>query len=356
MAPTHRQQFLTVMKSAELEFGALFAGLAARAADIVAREAREGGHVPATRSQAIRDAAGVEVTRLFLAPAGGGRALVPFEVIYGRVLPRAPYMAALWTAVEAATRVAVDQQAFYMRRALKDAPDVLSAFLAANRNPFVAARTVSEQIRLRQSPFLSYDPLHRFVSPDGYTLSDRIWRVSGETRRRIDRLLEEAIAEGRGAREIAKELEKFLQPGRALIRTRKPYGTNGSFDAMRLARTEITAAHSRAGWMAAQLNPFVSGYEVVLSPAHKCCDICDEIADGGPYDLADQSYLPPFHPHCMCHTRWVMLPAAESDAMIDELRADMKRIERSLVSLIGPLLVDRFVRLLLDELSWEGVA
>lgn len=60
--------------------------------------------------------------------------------------------------------------------------------------------------------------------------------------------------------------------------------------------------------------------------------------------------------NCLCRLRWVLAP--DSDAIIEEMRAQLHGADTAaLVALVGPLLVDRFVRLLLDdvqeaELAW----
>lgn len=353
MARTHHQQYLRALKQADERLTALFLRLADDIRAVLLREELPSGLVPRTRSTAIRDEVGHLTTRLFLAPSG--RELVPFTTVGGRVVPQSPFMTAFWQGVETVTRIAVDHHAFYMRRALQGAPDMLLALQNANRNPFEAARRLAEFEGFRPRPFVEYDPLHRFVDAQGYTLSARIWRITGDTRRKLDAFMAEAIAEGRGALSIARELETFLHPDRVLKRTNKPYGTNASYDAMRLARTEITAAHARAGLMSAQMNPFVEGVEWVLSPVHGCCDICDDYAAGGPYTLENVPTLPA-HPFCMCHLRWALV--SDTDSVIDQLRDDLRRgrDDRVFMRLVGPLLVDRFVRLLLDDQAEAATA
>ncbi len=350
MARNHWQQQLAVMREANTDLTALFDQLARQIGTIVLREAGPDGTVPRTRLRAIQEASGAAVSALFLGRARSGQP-APFDVVAGAVVPLSPYMTVLWRAVAQATRVGVDQQAQIMRKALAGAPDVLLVLQNAQRNPFAVARQVSEQAGFRPNPFAQYDPLHRFVHPDGYRLSDRIWRISGDARRRLDLLLQQQIAEGMGATAMAKELEQFLRVDRQIRRTNKPYGRDASYDAMRLARTEITAAGSRAGMMAAQMNPFVQEYEVVLSGSHPKVDVCDEEADGGPYPIEDTSHTPPFHPFCMCRLRWVLSP--DSDAIIDEMREQILTgpVHTALVAMIGPVLVDKLTRFLLDDMT-----
>ena len=166
---------------------------------------------------------------------------------------------------------------------------------------------------------LFYDPAHRFVAPDGYQLSERIWNMSKRTRRNIDRTVARGIKEGVGAIELSNRLESMLLPERARIRTtgvrtiaqddvrpqplvgaqRLYWGRRVSYDAMRLARTELTAAFGRATIASAETNPYIDKIKWELSPSHPRVDICDDYAANGPYARKD---LPPYpaHPHCLC--------------------------------------------------------
>ena len=200
-------------------------------------------------------------------------------------------------------------------------------------------RTVSEQFgpnhplvdqyrdTLLDTDLLLYDDRHFFVppnrrGPDGYRLSDRIWRVNRRSRARIDRLLTRAINEGVSAERLARSLESSLRPDRKLIRTRTPYNRDASYDAMRLARTEITAAAGRAGIASARANPYVRQMRWNLSPQHPRTDICDNLV--GDYNLDDVPNYPA-HAQCLCHlspvtTRHPSQVAEELRSALDEGR------------------------------------
>jgi hypothetical protein len=206
---------------------------------------------------------------------------------------------------------------------LKRLPDDLVQYLNT------AQPSVQEQFI--PNPLATYEAAHTWVDPNGYQLSDRIWRAGVSTRAKIDQLLSQAIAEGRSAVDIAKALESYLLPNRVGIRTLKPYGrkygTGGaSFDAMRLARTEITRAHSQASLVASRANPWVTGIDWALSASHPRVDICDSLATIGmsgerlrdPYPIDGNVQIPPAHPHCLCHSRAAV--TATNQEVIDELR------------------------------------
>lgn len=169
-----------------------------------------------------------------------------------------------------------------------------------------------------QRPFLKYVPSHEWLDERGYTLSDRIWQTSQQTRAKIDALLRDGIRQGRGSLDIARDLRQFLQPGRYLKVTNKPYGTTASFDGMRLARTEISRAHAQASMASSLANPYVNGIDTALARRHKCCDNCDDLTtidENGrrkrePYTLQN-AVIPPYHPHCICVSMPAMITSRE---------------------------------------------
>ena len=361
MAQTYRQQHLRVMRNNEHGMSALFERLHGSIAQVLVRNADVDGIISPSQSNALRNEVSGMVTAAFVGGALGTQP-APFTTDRGRVVPQSDYMRVLWPSLEQATKIAVEQQAAIMRRNLRNAPDIEAAFMTARRSPFVVARRqLREQTDWRPREFLHYDPLHRFVDPNGYTLSARIWDTAQQTRRKLDLFLADGIANGKGARKLAVDLEQFLFPGRRLAQTRKPYGTTASYDAMRLARTEITAAAGRAGRMAAHVNPFVVGADWVRSSYSSACGVCDDLAAGSPYPLDKLPDLPgDSHPHCMCYYRWHTEGAGN---IIDELRAELPAAGLpmadglpSVLAIVTPLLADRFTQCLLEDSEIEQEA
>jgi len=354
MAASYRSRFLGIMRQNEREMTRLFSALAASVAREVTRRADRDGIVPKSATYAIQAEAGALVMRFFLGlDANGDRA--PFTTLRdGSVFPLSPYSRVLWNQIEAATRNSVEQQANTLRRQLRNAPDVIGALQTARLNPFAEARRLSEQVVFRPNPLAQYDPPHLWVDPRGYTLSDRIWRTAGNTRRRLDLFLEQRIAAGDSALDIARDAETFLRPNRKLRRTSAPYGRDASFDAMRLARTEITRAAAQASETSAALNPFVQGMSVVLSPSHPKYDICDVAAAHGAWPVGEipAQYQIPLHPHCLCSYRYEMID--NPGEILDEYREEIRGTRRALTAMIGPLQVMRFTHLLLSGLSVVG--
>ncbi len=172
----------------------------------------------------------------------------------------------------------------------------------------------------------AYDPYHEWVDPNGYRLSDRVWRAGIDVRSNIDAFLDFHIGQGTSAVDMAAFLEDYLTPGARLIRTRRPYGKEGSFAARRLARTEITRAAGAATINASIANPFVTGVQWRLSGSHRDIDICNQYATGGPN--GDGIYPPdqvpayPSHPNEMCSL--VPVPTGDVGELINSLRTEIR--------------------------------
>lgn len=281
----------------------IFLDASGRIGTVLVRNAGPDGVIPRRRRQDVQREAGEIVSRLFV--GRDGRSAFASD----GVTALAPYPLALNLALANVQAGAVRIQGEWMQRHV---PAEVLAWLKRGqpRQPIVAEQTRTEQLReLYRDLFvdtgnLGYDPAHMFVSEDGYSLSDRIWQAGTRTRAKIDQFIADGIRNGDGALLLAKRLEQFLTPGRAEVRTNKPYGTDASYDAMRLARTEITAAFGRATMAAGRANPYVTGMWWKLSPSHPKPDICDTYEAGSPWALGA---LPdyPAHPQCVTPGQFV---------------------------------------------------
>lgn len=206
-------------------------------------------------------------------------------------------------------------------------------------------------------PDRQWVPMHQWNDDRGYRLSDRVWQGGVRTRTKIDAILAESIREGRSALETAKLLEQFLRPDRENLRTNKPYGVNASYDAMRLARTEIARAANYAAFTSAYLNPYVDKVDVRRSangdPKCRICPMHATIGIGGnrirpPYSIHSAN-VPVYHPHCKC----ILVPVVTDspEAVTERLRAIMQDAEASLVQMVTtPAQMQLFVEALV---GWE---
>lgn len=232
-------------------------------------------------------------------------------------------------------------QAKYMKRRLP-----------ADVQQWLSRPTVREQI---DNPLIGYESPYHWVDGKGYQLSDRIWRSGQEMRLRVDALIADGIRSGRSAMDIARDLEPFLVPGRSL-RTTRPYGADASYDALRLARTEITRQHGQATIAASKANPFVAGVDWALSGSHGRPDICDQVAtlDAGggrlrdPYPV-DEVPVYPAHPHDLCTLRPAVMP--NPAGVVGDLRTEMDSGQAAPLTPLSPL---RFVEALLGARDLLG--
>lgn len=205
-----------------------------------------------------------------------------------------------------------------------------------------------------------YERAHTWVDPRGYRLSDRIWRVDQRTRDKLDGLMIDAIAEGRSARDIARRVEQYLTPGREKIRTNRPYGSDASYDAMRLARTEIARAANNAAYISSYMNPYVEQMDVIRSAnGSRKCPICPQhatISFGGerlrpPYSIHAMNNAP-YHPHCMCRAQAV--PADDVGTVENRLRRMVEASRQTnLVPFVNPTDAEAFTQRLLGEILWN---
>ena len=340
MAASYLSRFLRIMRTQEGQLTGMFRELSAFAARELARAADADGVVPVRQTSALQRSIGDRTEAMFVGTGADGQR-APYILLQGQLVPQSQYMRILWTAIQDSTRLAVEQHASIMERHMS--PSFVAQLRAVQVPDFT--RALVFEIRTT-NPFAEYDPAHRWVDPNGYRLDDRIWNTSTTTRRKIDRLLAEGIKEGKAATTMAKELEVFLKPGRTL-RTKRPYGTTGSYDALRLARTETTRAHAAAQERGALANPFIQAVNVVLSHSHPKPDICDTAADLSPFpkDAIPSEYAIPLHPHCLCHYTYEML---DTPTVVEaRLKADVRAGKATLAQIVGPLKVDEFIAQLL---------
>jgi len=268
---------------------------------MLVRSAGRDGIIEPRQERVITRAAGEIIQSLFV--GSDGRSAYADD----GATPLAAYPRLVNSWVGYVTYRAVHAHYDWMRRTL---PDDVFRWLARARRPESVREMIDVSARMLPgflpNALAQYDPLHRWVDPNGYTLSDRIWRAGGDTRQRIDAILSEGIRNGEGALQLSRKLEQFLLPGRAQLRTYKPYGVDASYRGMLLGRTEIARAHGEATLISARLNPYVSGIDWALSASHPKMDICDQLATIGmgggrlkePYDLYGVPGYPP-HPQCV---------------------------------------------------------
>ena len=134
----------------------------------------------------------------------------------------------------------------------------------------------------------------------GWTLSKAIWGESQKHAHDIDTIVASGIAANKSAYDIAKDLEKYVNPSaRKEWDWSKVYpGTSKKVDynAQRLARTMVSHAYQQSLLASTKYNPFVKGYRWRSAHSDRTCELCND-RDGQLYSAND---LPLDHPNGMC--------------------------------------------------------
>jgi hypothetical protein len=174
---------------------------------------------------------------------------------------------------------------------------------------------------------LAVDTTRSWVDPNGYRLSDRIWKAGSYDRAMLDTELHAGLALGLGPEQVAKNIEGYMTPAGQAMRTRSPRAGMGNYAARRLARTETTRAFGDALKKSAAINPFLKGMKWLLSGSHEDIDICDEHAqrsssgeEWGPGEYAFDDTPPyPSHPNDLCTLATIDVDQNAIDAMVGRL-------------------------------------
>lgn len=156
---------------------------------------------------------------------------------------------------------------------------------------------------------------------DGKTLSKRLWNITGDNASEIDKLIKTNIAKGANVKELAAELDKYVNPKNRITAKSFKAGMNSnkiSYQAQRLARTSITHAQTETMIQNAKKNPFCKGIKWNLSASHSArmhgkMDICDDY-NGRIFKPED---APLQHPNCLCYFTEVL---EELDKCIESMR------------------------------------
>lgn len=141
-----------------------------------------------------------------------------------------------------------------------------------------------------------------------WSLSKAIWSDNKKTLSDIDSIIAKGIAENKSAYDIAKDLEKYVDPKmRKTWEWAKVYpGTKKVIDynAQRLARTMVSHAYQESFVRTTKNNPFIEAYQWLTSNSDRVCPICIDLAESDSYGLGAGIYpkdkLPMDHPNGMC--------------------------------------------------------
>ncbi|HKI70650.1 MAG TPA: hypothetical protein VKA67_13770, partial [Verrucomicrobiae bacterium] len=174
MAASYLNRFLAIMRSLERELTAMFGGLSDETVAVLIRAANADGVITTDALFSIQQTIGQAVMRRFVGRTGAGT-MAPFlELPTGEIFPLSQYSRILIDHAKQVEALAIEQQQAFM---LKFTPEAFKAQL--QQTPL-----------FRPNPLAQYDKLHTWVDPNGYQLSDRIWRTGGQTRRQLDAFLD----------------------------------------------------------------------------------------------------------------------------------------------------------------------
>lgn len=130
-------------------------------------------------------------------------------------------------------------------------------------------------------------------------------------------IIQGAVAEGQDCVKTARMLEKYVRTDKKTLAKQYPnmmkrignrVPEDICYEALRLARTEMTAAYGEATIQSAMVSPSCSGVKFILSGSHPKYDICDRICGVDDYGLGigcypvDKAPAYPFHVNCLCIT------------------------------------------------------
>lgn len=159
-----------------------------------------------------------------------------------------------------------------------------------------------------------------------WTLSKAIWSDTKKSQQDIHDIIAKGVLENRSSYDIAKDLEKYVDPSAA-----KPWdwgkiypGVRKKIDynAQRLARTLVSHAYQQSFVRTTKDNPFFEGYRWLISGNHEVCEICRERATkvhakGLPAGVYPKDELPNDHPNGKCTFSVYM--HKDTDNIVDSL-------------------------------------
>jgi len=154
---------------------------------------------------------------------------------------------------------------------------------------------------------------------DDKTIGQRIKIVKGATKKTVQNIVAVGVEKGKSAREIAKDIDGYVNPIKGNYRSpfdyyrqrfdkkvisqsvkKAGYVREGSvsYQAQRIARTEINMTQREVTKRLYKKVPFVKGYNWNLSKSHPDlgCE-CERLSKTNPHkDVPDTP-----HPNCMCY-------------------------------------------------------
>ena len=149
-------------------------------------------------------------------------------------------------------------------------------------------------------------------------LSERIWLDTKKFNKDIDYIVAEGIANKKSTYEIAKDLEKYVNPKASKDwEWSKVYPNTNKvvdYNAQRLARTSIQHAFQQSQKRSCKKNPYVEHIRWLSSNSSRTCELCNS-RNNQLYKIND---VPLDHPNGLCTT----IPQIEK--RLDEIGEELK--------------------------------
>ena len=156
------------------------------------------------------------------------------------------------------------------------------------RQAGILGRTLSDDYAKQVSEIINAS----FKSSIYPSFSDNIWQYFAEMKADLEKLLTQAITQGKNPKALSKELAKFLKPNQENIR----YKLN------RLMVTETTSIQTdiqKRSYLEAEIEE----YDYITEPY--ACELCKDVAKNNPHKVEkmEKGVNAPFmHPECKCST------------------------------------------------------
>ncbi|MCP5097206.1 MAG: hypothetical protein GY943_16790 [Chloroflexi bacterium] len=228
------------------------------------------------------------------------------------------YASFIGTAMRIAASIPFGMWAVYHAAYVLPNLDVEEALLQENTNADVVFDPQLAEI---------IDAAQQRTHGDNLKLSQRIWQLDAYGRNGIISMINLAAQQKWSAWKLAQSVEQFLGAGQdcprwteerlrdltkqdiavgdatGLVRGDDCRGQGVSYNALRLARTEIQTIFNMATVHIFKQIPWIEAEKVNLNPQHAQPDECDDVANGGVngdgvYPVGE--IFLPLHPHCMC--------------------------------------------------------
>lgn len=158
------------------------------------------------------------------------------------------------------------------------------------------------------NPEFKQDVVNRIVTGKLYdnrwNLSSAIWNDNALKRNEINLIVSKGILKNKSVYEIAKSLEKYVNPN-----VKKDYIIPGTrrvvdYNAQRLAQTMISHSYQESFVAMTKNNPFIEAYQWITSGSDRVCPLCIDRETSDEYGLGPGIFpkdsLPMDHPNGMC--------------------------------------------------------